>query len=184
MNILRKSINKVCLAADVLARTCFFAVMILVLLNIVMRKLFQPISGAYELVGPLTAVGIALALAQCALQDGHIAVSLFTDRLPLLMQQIFNIIVFTISLGFWLMISFSMFDFASTTLKRGVVTANAQLPIYPFILIIAVGLVCLSLALVSLLLRSFEVMLAEYKLKGQITAGESAINETSSIIKV
>ena len=154
MDALHAFTKKLCLVADILARGCFFSVMVLVLANIVMRKvLVRPIMGAYELVGLLTATGIALSLAQCALQDGHIAVTIVTDNLPHAAQRILDVVAHAISLGFWMLMTWSMFVFAGTTFGRGMVSATARLPVYPFIFIIAFGLLCLCLALASALVR-------------------------------
>lgn len=55
--------------------------MLLIVANIFLRTVLNhPILGTYELVGFLTAVGVALALAHCAFKDGQIAVSLIMER--------------------------------------------------------------------------------------------------------
>ena len=152
---MQEIVKKICLIADRLAGICFFAVMTLVVVNIIMRKVFtMSIMGAYELVGLLTAAGVGLALAQCALNDGHIAVSILTDRLSKAGQEIVSIAIHVISLVFWLLICWRMFVFGSTTFSRGMVSSTAQFPVYPFMFIIAFGLFCLCLVLALKLTRS------------------------------
>jgi TRAP-type C4-dicarboxylate transport system permease small subunit len=141
-------VKKISLRADVLAGVCVFSVMVLVVAGIIMRKLAsQPIMWAYDLVGLLTAVGIALALANCAMKDGHIALTLFIDRLPLVKQQIVNVVIYVLSLGFFSAITWRLFVFGISTYKTGMVSSTAQIPIYPFIIVRSIGVFCLCLVL-------------------------------------
>ena len=160
MKAMHSIIRKISITTDVLARVCLFAVMLLIVTNVIARKiLVRPIPGAYELVGLFTAMGIALALANCALQDGHIAVGIFVDKLSLAKRQAIQILSHLISLGFWTTIAWGLFVFASTTFRRGMVSATAQLPIYPFILVVALGVFAFCLVLVSSLAQSVETVL-------------------------
>ena len=153
MRVLAKKISSI---TNIIAGICFFAVMVIVVVNIVMRKMFSStVYGAYELVGLLTATGIGLAQAQCSQDNGHIAVSILTDRLSPSWQKIIDCLLGLSALGLWLLLCQRMFVFALTTLNRGRVSSTAQLPMYPFMFIIAFGLLCLCLVHVSTLIHSF-----------------------------
>jgi len=148
MEFMQKVIKSIIVKADKIAGFCFFSVMALVVLNIVMRKLLNlPITGTYDLVGLLTATGIALALANCTLSNGHIAMGLIIDKLSPAWQRLIDIIVYALSLGLWLTIAWQLFVFGGTTAGRGLVSATAMIPIYPFIFAIAFGVLFLCFVL-------------------------------------
>ena len=148
-------VRKISSKADVLAGIFFFGVMVLVVASIIMRRIVgQPIMGAYELVGLLTAAGIALAQANCAMKNGHVALTLFIDKLSSVKQHAVDIVIYGISLVFWIAITWRLFAFGSTTFSAGMVSSTAQVPIYPFIFLMAASMLCVCLVLAVKLARS------------------------------
>jgi TRAP-type C4-dicarboxylate transport system permease small subunit len=107
----------------------------------------MPIEGTYDLVGLLTATGLGLALANCAQNDGNIAMSIVTDKLSKSKQQIIELMVNLISLGFWAIVVWRMFIFANALLSSGRVSATASIPIYPFAFLLGFSVFCLCLVL-------------------------------------
>lgn len=141
---------------DKLAGLCFFSVMLLIVANIILRTVFnQPILGTYELVGFLTAMGVALALAHCAFQDGHIAVSFIMERLPRKIQFITAVFVNSVSLVFWASAVWALGKYGFAMKIRGLVSPSAEIPVYPFIYLVAFGLLGLCLVLSFKFLISF-----------------------------
>jgi len=148
-------VKKIFSITDLLAGVCFFALMILVLANIIMRNVFgQPITGTFEMVGLLTATGLGLALAHCEMNDGNIAMSIVTDKLPKKMQGVIDIVIYLIALSFWAVVVWQIFGYANSSLANGRVTSTASIPLYPFILILGINVACLCVALVFKLVTS------------------------------
>jgi TRAP-type C4-dicarboxylate transport system permease small subunit len=140
---------------DILAGICLTGVMILVVANILMRSLFnQPILGTYDVVGLLTALGIGFALANCAILNGHIAVDFVVDRLPIKIQVPVDILVDLIGFGFWGLVAWHVGAYAKVLATNGVVSATAQIPLYPIVYLIAFSLAGLSLVLLARLINS------------------------------
>jgi TRAP-type C4-dicarboxylate transport system permease small subunit len=145
---------------DKLAGICFFSVMLLIVTNIFLRTVFnQPILGTYELVGFLTALGVALALAHCAFQDGHIAVSFIMEHFPRTIQSIGAVFVNAASLILWAAAVWSLGKFGLAMKLKGLVSPSAEIPVYPFIYLVAFGLLGLCLVLLFKLLVSFREVL-------------------------
>lgn len=141
-------VGELCRGLDKLAGLCFFSVMLLIIANIVLRAVLKrPILGTYELVGILTAVGISLALAHCALRNGHIAVDLVVDRLPSRIQAIIDALTGFVSFIFWTAVAWYLFEYGSSMMAKGLVSSTAQIPIYPIIYLCAVGMLGLCLVL-------------------------------------
>lgn len=122
--------------------------MLLIVANIILRTVFnQPILGTYEVVGFLTAMGVALALAHCAFQEGHIAVSFIMERFPRKTQSMTAVLVNAVSLVFWTAAVWSLGKFGYAMKIRGLVSPSAEIPVYPFIYLVALGLLGLCLVL-------------------------------------
>lgn len=134
---------------DRAAGFCIAGVMILVISNVILRAIFgQPILGTYELVGFLTALGIGLALAHCALQNGHISVGYVMDRLPSRLQAAVDLLTNSTALGFWGLTVWHLCQYAGSMAVSGVVSSTARVPVYPVIYLLALGFSVLCLALV------------------------------------
>jgi len=133
---------------DKIAAICMFSIMGLVVTNVISRTIFkQPILGAYEYVGFLTAVMIGLSLAHCAVKKGHIAVDFIMNRFSVRTQAITSIFTNGIALLFWSFSAWHMAIYAYNLSLRGVVSSTAQVPYYYFIYLIAFGLLALSLVI-------------------------------------
>lgn len=133
---------------DRVAGFCMVAVMLLVVTNILLRAVFnRPILGTYEYVTFLTAVTIGLALAHCAVQNGHIAVSFVVEKLPGKIQAVLDVVMNIIALLFWSLCAGQVAKYANTMAVSGVVSPTTQMPFYPFIYLVALGLLVLCLVL-------------------------------------
>lgn len=148
-------VKRVSSSLDKLAGLCIFSVMLLVVANIILRTVFnQPILGTYELVGFLTAMGVSLALAHCAVQEGHIAVSFIIERFPHKIRSLTDLFVNAASLMLWAAAVWSLGKFGQAMKIKGLVSPSAEIPVYPFIYLVAFGLLGLCLVLLVKLLVS------------------------------
>ena len=142
---------------DKLAGFCMVLLMLLVVSNVVLRAVFKsPILGSYEYVGFLTAVMIGLALAYCAVQNGHIAIGLMVDRLCCRTQAGVDIMVNATALGFWGLVAWYIAKYAGSMTSSGVVSPTTQTPFYPFVYLVAFGLLALCLVLLVQLVDSLK----------------------------
>jgi len=152
-------VRKVSSFLDKMAGACLFGVMALAVANIVLRTAFnRPILGTYELVGFLTAVGTGLALAQCALKDGQIAVTFFTERLPRKVRLGTEAVMNGAALIFWALVSYHLALFAASMMAKGLVSPSAEIPVYPFIYLIALGISALCVVLLLKLSLGLETL--------------------------
>ena len=141
---------------DRLAGMFIVLVMILIVSNIILRKLFNnPILGTYELVGFLTALGVGFALARCAFQNSHIAIDFIMERLPSRPQAFIAAIINAVSAVFWAAAVWFLIKYAQAMKIKGLVSPSAEIPVYPFIYLVAIGLAGLCLVLLFKFLISF-----------------------------
>lgn len=157
MTTVVKSISSI---LDKLAGICIFSVMLLIVANIILREAFsRPILGTYELAGYLTAIGVGLALAHCAFNNGHIAVTFIMEKLPKKIQNLVDLFVHFVSLLFWSVAVWYLIKFAQVMQTKGLVSPTAEIPVYPFIYLTAIGVFGLSFVMFFKLVNSLQGVL-------------------------
>jgi TRAP-type C4-dicarboxylate transport system permease small subunit len=133
---------------DIVAGVALVAMMTLVFGNVLSRAVWQPIMGTYEVTAFLAAMTISFALANCAVNKGHIALTLFVDRLPRRVQAFFDLLVSVLGALLYLILAWEVAKYAHHMKGTGEVSLTMEIPFYPFIYGVSFGL--LMLALVSL----------------------------------
>lgn len=180
MNKFTGMVTGFCRVLDKVAGWCMVAVMVLVVANVLLRTLFHhPILGTVDYVVCLTAVMIGLALAYCAVQNGHIAVDFVVARLPQKMQAVIGMTMDLAALSFWGLCAWQIGVFARRTAAAGVVAATTQIPLYPFIYLVGLGLMALCLVLAANTMESFRKVFSPSL--SSLTAPEAGPVETIQI---
>jgi len=148
--------------ADKIAGFVLVAVMLLVVGNVLLRSIFKtPILGTYEYVGFFTAIIIGLSLAYCGIQRGHIAIEFLTQRLPIKIQALLDLVLNAATLVFMGLVSYQMGEYARTILKSGSVSPTTEAPFYLFITIVAFGLFLLCLTISVRLLEDLRTVIRD-----------------------
>ncbi len=146
---------KVSMLFNNLAALALTIMMVLVVGNVILRLVGIPIQATYDFVEFLTALGIGLALAYCAVVDGHISISLFIQKLPESVQRIIDIIVGMISVILLVFVTYQMTLHAHTMQVRGEMALTTGIPYAPFIYLIAIGFAVFTLVEFGKLLKLF-----------------------------
>jgi TRAP-type C4-dicarboxylate transport system permease small subunit len=143
---------------------------LLIVVNIILRAVFNsPFLGTYELVSLFSAALIGLSLAQCAVKNGHIAVTIVTDKLPKRFQELIDGVMTLLGLCFWSLAAWQVVVYGISLKSTGVVSPTTQIPFYPFVFLIAFGLFALCLVLFR--------NLAQFAKKVRFTSGETVRKE-------
>ncbi len=157
MQLFESVVTKMSRTLDSLSGIILAATALLIVANILGRALLQSsILGTYEMVGYLTAGVVGLALARCALENGHIAVGLVVERLPLGVQRVIEIITGIPVFIFICFISYNLFVYGRSIAISGEVSPTTQLIYYPIIYLVAIGFFVLAL---TVLLRLFQLFI-------------------------
>lgn len=128
--------------------------MALVAGNVALRVILgSSILGTYDFVGFLTSIIIGLSLAYCAVQDGHIAISIVMQRFSAKVQKVVDFIVGSVAFVLLVLVSWHIGKHAHTMYLRGEVSLTTMTPHYPFIYVIAAGIGVLCLVVLSKLLN-------------------------------
>ncbi len=141
-------VGRFCRGLDNFAALCIVGVMLLVVSNVILKGIFKsPILGTFEYVSLFTAIGIGFALANCALQGGHIAVSFLVEKLSNRIQAVIDVFVYSTSAVFWALSAWYVAQHGHMMTTNSMVAATTQIPLSPFVYLISVGLFGLCLVL-------------------------------------
>ena len=115
------------------------AMMCIVFLNVILRMVWRPILGTYEFTAFLASVTISFALAHCAAQKGHVAISLFTDSLSRRAKGICEAIVGAIGTGFFAVMFWQSVKYGFVLRQAGEESMTLRISFYPFVFGVAFG---------------------------------------------
>lgn len=130
------------------------AAMLIIVGNIVLRLIWRPIPGSYELVGISGALLFSGGVAYCAFERGHIAVDIVMRKLTERGQRIIAIIVGLISLFFATVLGYNTLLYAGRIYSSGDRLGHLPIPRYPFVYIVAIGLFVWSFVLLHQIVES------------------------------
>ncbi len=140
---------------DRLAGCCIVLMMLLIVSNIILRAVFKhPLVGTVDFVNILIASTSGLSIAYCAVQDGHIAIEFFVDKMPASVAAVIKLVINLVTLIFWGFAAWYMLGFAQSMNANGQVAATSQIPLSPVAYIIALGLMAICLVILSQLVNS------------------------------
>jgi TRAP-type C4-dicarboxylate transport system permease small subunit len=122
--------------------------------NMLLRPLGAPLKGAYELVGFLGALTVALALGYAQITGAHIAVDVLATRYSKKMLQIMNAISSFLCMVFFLLVAWQTAVFATTIWKRGETSETLRIIYHPFVYLVAISCGLLALVLFIDFLKS------------------------------
>jgi TRAP-type C4-dicarboxylate transport system permease small subunit len=120
----------------------------LVFINVVLRTVWRPILGTYDFTALLASITVSFALAHCAAQKGHVAITLFVERLPKRIQGVCGVLVGVLGASLFMVMCWECIKYGIRMDRVGEVTMTTHTPFYPFVYGMAFGF--LVLALVSL----------------------------------
>ncbi len=122
--------------------------MVIACANMVMRLVGEPISAAYELVGYLGAVTVALPLGYTQLKRSHIAVDILTSRFPADIRKILLGVGLLGGILFFLVVAWQVGAYAQTLRRVGEVSETLRIPYYPFTYGVAVSCGLITLCMI------------------------------------
>jgi len=123
-------------------------------LNMLLRPLGTPLTGAYELVGFFGALVVALPLGYAQISRSHISVDILATRYSKRTQRIMNIISSFFCLIFFILVAWQSALYASAIWKRGETSETLRIIYHPFVYVVALCCLLLSLVLLVDFLKS------------------------------
>jgi len=122
--------------------------------NMVMRPLGVPLTGAYELVGFFGALAVALPLGYTQIARSHISVDILATRYPKKTTRIMNGISSLLCVVFFILVSWQTAKYATLIWKRGETSETLRIIYHPFVYVVSICCLLLSLVLLIDFIKS------------------------------
>ncbi len=141
-----KVINYIASMLDKLAGISIVIAMLLVVLNVLLRKIFgKPLLGTYEFTGFITALIVGFGIAQCMVTNSHIAIDFIVEKFKNKTQKTISVIINGISFLLLSVFSYKMIEYATKLLASNELSPTTQMPYYIVVYILAGCFIILSL---------------------------------------
>lgn len=131
------------------------AMMLLIVANGIKRAFSTPILGTTEMAGWLAAISVSFALGYTQIHRGHVDIDLLVMKFPQIVQKALRIIVSFLSLAFFSIVGWQLFQYAITLSQNHNVSQTLGIVYYPFVVLTALGFAVFVLVLLKDLL--FEI---------------------------
>ena len=115
------------------------AMMLLIVINGIKRFFSTPILGTTEIVGWLAAISISFALGYTQIHRGHVEIDLLVVKFPEGIQKALRIVVAFVSLGFFSIVGWQLFQYAINLSGNQNVSQTLGIIYYPFVFLSALG---------------------------------------------
>lgn len=137
-----------------LAAIALVGMVLLTVFDIVLRLAGMQVAGTYELVGWLAAAAMGLSLGYVQLYKGHVTVTIVTDRLRGRVEAGTRLLASVCSLGLIAVTAWYVGRFGLLQQTTGSLSETLRLVVYPWVFILTLGLVGLTLALLVDVLKA------------------------------
>jgi len=154
MDLFERIVRLLSKFCDRIAQAGIFAMLLLVVGNILGRKVWKPIYGTFDFVGFISAILVTFAIPYCAMQRGHTQVELVVERFSERVQGIIGSIIGILSLGIFSLVTWQCIVLANDMRRAGELSMTALIPFYPYIYGIAFGCALLCLVILFDLIKS------------------------------
>jgi TRAP-type C4-dicarboxylate transport system permease small subunit len=115
---------------------------------------FGPIPGTFELTEIMLAVAVLTAIGHTQMRGGHISIDLVLAKFPPRVQAVVDSITDLLSLVIFVLVTWQTIKYAQLLYSSHDVSAVLRLPMYPFLILAAIGCFMFCLALLSTLMQS------------------------------
>ena len=117
---------------------------------------FGPIPGSFELTEFMLAVAVLTAIGHTQVKREHISIDLVIDMFPPRVQAIIDSVTNFLTLAVFVLVTWQTTKYAQLLYTSNDVSAVLRLPVYPFLIIAAIGCFMFCLAMLSTFLHSLK----------------------------
>ena len=157
-----------------LASVSLLSMMVLIVGNMFMRTFAAPFPGAFEVVGWLAAITSALALGYTQLHKGHVDIDVLTRLMPSRVQNILQLLVTLLSAAFFLLVAWRLYGMAGRLQAVGTLSESLRVPYFPFVYVVALGMLGLAVALVADAINNGRTLVADLSGRAAPSPGSGA----------
>lgn len=153
MRIIEKWMKRITDILAVMACVMILGMMLLAVLDVVLRIFFKsPIIGATEIIQILN-VGIVVALGAGTVRNQHVTVDFVMDKVPGVPRYYIQLAVDVLNIAVLALMSYCSFQLMRKSMEQGYTYSLLKIPEWPFVGLIAVGLIGGILGVVYIICR-------------------------------
>ncbi len=123
--------------------------------NMLLRIVYVPINGSYELIGFFGAVSVGFALGYTQIRKDHIIVTIFTDSYPKALTPFLDGINYLVNMFFFSLVSWQTYKWGLKIERTGELSETLKIMFHPFVYCLAIGFAALTLTLAIDFIRIF-----------------------------
>ncbi|MDR1246417.1 MAG: TRAP transporter small permease [Clostridiales Family XIII bacterium] len=171
MKSIVRAVDSLCVKFSYIAIFATFFLMCMTSVHVILRKFTSlgGINASLELTELSMVLIVFCALAYLQLNDGHVRVNMFADMLPKKAGRVLYFVILLISAVVLFIMFYATVLNISTQFASGAQTQVWKIPIWPFVIITAIGLLLYT---VSILFKAFDVLLSGSNDKEEAAGGE------------
>lgn len=124
--------------------------------NMLLRVIFVPIQGSYELISFCGAVATGFALGYTQIRKDHIIVTMFTDKFSKKTNTVLNGINYIVNMAFFSIVAWETQKWGMKIARTGEVSETLKMIYHPFVYCLALGFAVLSFTLLVDFLKLFQ----------------------------
>jgi TRAP-type C4-dicarboxylate transport system permease small subunit len=113
-----------------------------------------PIPGSFELTEFMLAVIVLTAIGHTQMKEGHISIDILITKFSPRVQTIFDSVTNFLSLVMFALVTWRTIKYAQLLYESHDVSGVLRLPVYPFLVVAAIGTFMFCLAMLSSFLKS------------------------------
>ena len=130
------------------------AMMLFTVLDMVLRMIGHPVAGSYEVIGWLSATAVALALGYAQVHRSHVSINLLVTRLRGRLRAGVELATSLCSLLLFGAVAWYLVRYGGVLQESGSLSETLQWIVYPWVYVVALGAVGLTVALLVDFVRS------------------------------
>ena len=154
MDLMERLVSILNKGLAVVAGFSLMAMMLVTVGEMVFRMFGKPMAGTVEAIGWLAALTAAFALGYTQINRGHVSIDIFTRRLTPPMAALINMLVYLISTALFAIVTWNVFLHAGVLRETGSLSETMKVIVYPWVYMVALGCVGLTLTLFADFIKS------------------------------
>jgi len=115
---------------------------------------FGPIPGTFELTEIMLAIAVLTAIGHTQMGRGHISIDLVIAKLPRRIRNIIDCLTDLLSLVIFILVTWQTIVYAHLLYISHDVSAILRLPLFPFLIVAAIGCFTFCLAMLSTFIQT------------------------------
>lgn len=147
-NLLRRILFQVGHRSVVAAGLVLISLVLLIAVDVTLRRVFNsPLTFSYEIIGFGLVIVVWGSVLYSTIRERHISIDVLVSRLPAKTKQFFRVAFDFISAVVLLLIGWQSITYAIDLRYLQLVSSMLEIPIYPFVFIVALGAILAGLIL-------------------------------------